>query len=262
MKATAFAYHRPDGLAAALAALAADGARPLAGGQSLGPMLNLRLARPAAVVDLRRLPELRGAREEADAVVWGATTTHAEVEDGLVPDPTGGALRAVAARIAYRAVRNRGTVGGSLCHADPAADWPSALALAGAEAVVAGPSGRRRPVAVAGFLRAPFEPALDPGEVLAAIRIPRPPPGTRFGWSKMVRKTGEFAQAIAGVRSAPGGRTLRVVLGAIEAPPLLFEGPGARASAEAAIAGLRHLPPARRAILRAMLDRALAESGA
>ena len=260
MKAAAFGYSRPGGLAAALAALAEDGARPLAGGQSLGPMLNLRLARPAAVVDLRRLPDLRGAREERDAVVWGAGTTHAEVEDGLVPDPTGGALRAVAGRIAYRAVRNRGTVGGSLCHADPAADWPSALALVGAEAVVVGPTGRRV-APVAGFLRGPFEPALDAGEVLVEVRIPRPPPGTRFGWRKMVRKTGEFAQAIAGVRRAPGGG-LRVVLGAIEAPPLLFEGPAAPGTAGAAIGGLAHLPLARRAMLDAMLARAAAEAGA
>lgn len=260
MKAAAFGYSRPEGLAAALAALAEEGSRPLAGGQSLGPMLNLRLARPAAVVDIRRLPELRGAREERDAAVWGAATTHAEVEDGLVPDPTDGVLRAVAARIAYRAVRNRGTVGGSLCHADPAADWPSVLALAGAEAVVAGPDGRRRAAPVAAFMRGPFEPALDAGEVLVAIRVPRPPPGTRFGWRKMVRKTGEFAQAIAGARRDPDGGA-RVVLGAVEAPPLLFDGPGARAAAEAAIGGLHHLPPARRAMLRAMLDRAAAEAG-
>lgn len=260
MKAAAFGYSRPEGLAAALAALGEDGARPLAGGQSLGPMLNLRLARPASVVDIRRSPELRGAREEGDTVVWGAATTHAEVEDGLVPDPTGGALRAVAARIAYRAVRNRGTVGGSLCHADPAADWPSALALVGAEATIAGPAGRRA-APVAGFLRGPFEPALDAGEVLVEVRVPRPPPGTRFGWRKTVRKTGEFAQAIAGLRHAPDGG-LRVVLGAIEAPPLVFEGPAARGAAEAAIEGLSHLPPARRAALRAMLDRAAAEAGA
>jgi carbon-monoxide dehydrogenase medium subunit len=260
VKAAAFGYSRPEGLAAALAALAEDGTRPMAGGQSLGPMLNLRLARPAAVVDIRRLPELRGAREEPPAVVWGATTTHAEVEDGLVPDPTAGALRAVAARIAYRAVRNRGTVGGSLCHADPAADWPSALALAGVEAVVVGPAGRRA-APVAEFMRGPFEPALDVGEVLVEVRIPRPPPGTRFGWRKMVRKTGEFAQAIAGVRHAPGG-ALRVVLGAIEAPPLVFDGPAARAGADAAIDGLMHLPPARRAMLRALLHRAAGEAGA
>jgi aerobic carbon-monoxide dehydrogenase medium subunit len=260
MKAAAFDYGRPEGLAAALAALAEDGTRPIAGGQSLGPMLNLRLARPAAVVDIRRMAELRGAREEPGAVVWGAATTHAEVEDGRVPDPTGGALRAVAVRIAFRAVRNRGTVGGSLCHADPAADWPSALALAGAEAVIAGPSGRRA-APVSGFVRGPFEPALEPGEVLVELRIPRSPAGTRFGWRKMVRKTGEFAQAIAGIRRAPDG-ALRVVLGAIEAPPLLFEGPAARAAAASAIGGLSHLPAARRAILRATLDRAAAEASA
>ena len=93
-------------------------------------MLNLRLAQPALLVDVRGLPELAEVRDERDAVFIGACTTHAAIEDGRVPDPTGGFLREVARGIAYRAVRNRGTIGGSLAHADPAADWVSAMAAA------------------------------------------------------------------------------------------------------------------------------------
>ncbi len=258
MKAAAFGYARAATLADALALLGAEGARPLAGSQSLGPMLNLRLARPTAVVDLRRLPELRGAAEAAEAVTWGAATTHAEVEDGAVPDPTGGFLQGVARTIAYRAVRNRGTVGGSLCHADPAADWPGALALVGAEAEVATTVARRR-IPLAAFVRAPFETALDPGEVLVAIRIPRPPAGSRHARHKVVRKTGEFAQAIAAVRTGPP-EVLRIVLGAVDGPPLVFDGPGALAAARDAIPALTVVPPYRRAMLHAALDRAATEA--
>jgi aerobic carbon-monoxide dehydrogenase medium subunit len=251
MKAAAFDYAR----AATLAEAAGSGARLMAGGQSLGPMLNLRLARPERVVDIRRLPALRFVRETAEGASWGAATTHAEIEDGVAPDPTGGFLRGVARTIAYRAVRNRGTVGGSLCHADPAADWPGALSLAGAVAETS--AGRRIPVAA--LIRGPFETVLAENELLLSVQIPRPPAGTRFGRHKVVRKTGEFAQAIAGVAQGPG--LLRAMLGAVDGPPLLFEGPAALTAARDAIAGLGGLPPHRRAMLAASLERAAAEAG-
>lgn len=244
MKAAAFAFARAASLDDA------RDARPLAGGQSLGPMLNLRLARPERLVDLRHL--LRGTTEDADGVTWGAATTHAEIEDGVAPDPTGGFLRGVARSIAYRAIRNRGTVGGSLCHADPAADWPGALALVDAVAIT---SGDRR-IPVAQFVRSAFETALAPGEVLLAFHIPRPAPGVRHARHKVVRKTGEFAQAIAGVRVGADGT--RVMLGALNGPPLLLDSVDA---ARAAIP-IQDLPPHRRAMLRACLDRAAAEAGA
>ena len=98
----------------------------LAGGQSLGPMLNLRLAQPDLLVDITRIPELKRVEETDDSLSIGACVTHADIEDGRVPDVTGGALRDVARGIAYRAVRNRGTIGGSLAHADPSADWSRA----------------------------------------------------------------------------------------------------------------------------------------
>lgn len=245
MKPAAFDYTR--------AATPADvgAARAIAGGQSLGPMLNLRLARPERLVDIRRLPALRGTREDADGATWGAATTHAEVEDGIAPDLTGGFLASVARTIAYRAVRNRGTVGGSLCHADPAADWPVALALVGAVAETS--AGRR--IAVSELILGPFSTVLAEGELLLAVHIPRPPAGTRHARHKVVRKTGEFAQAMAGVRRGPQGT--RVVLGAIDAAPMVLEG---LAAARDAVAGLG-LPPHRRAMLAACLDRAATEVG-
>ena len=95
------------------------------------------------LVDLTGIRELVRVEETADAVTLGACISHADIEDGRVPDPTGGALAAVAGGIAYRAVRNRGTIGGSLCHADPAADWVSVLACLGAEVAIASKAGRR-----------------------------------------------------------------------------------------------------------------------
>ena len=105
----------------------------IAGGQSLMPMLNLRLVRPTKLIDLRNLGDLRQVQDDGDALIYGAGITHAMIEDGRVPDATPGWLSSIAGDIAYRAVRNRGTIGGSLAHADPAADWLSALTALGGE---------------------------------------------------------------------------------------------------------------------------------
>ena len=124
MKPVAFDYARPARIDEAVALLAANpDAKILAGGQTLGPMLNLRLAQPALLVDITRIAELAAVHEDADAITIGATVTHAAIEDGRVPIRRGGFLSRVARGIAYRAVRSRGTIGGSLAHADPAADW-------------------------------------------------------------------------------------------------------------------------------------------
>ena len=141
MKAAAFDYLRPRDLAEALHAVRGADAKLIAGGQSLGPMLNLRLARPKVLVDVSKLAELRTIADEGDAWRLGAAVTHAELEDrplaGCEP------LAKVARVVAYRAVRNRGTVGGSLAHADPAADWPVVFAALDATVRVVGPAGRR-----------------------------------------------------------------------------------------------------------------------
>ena len=123
MKAAPFEYVRAKDAEHAVELLvAAEGfAKPIAGGQSLGPMLNLRLVEPDLLVDVRNCPDLRSCRDDGETIVYGAAVTHSEIEDGAIPDPCHGWRAAVARRIAYRAVRNRGTLGGSIAHADPAA---------------------------------------------------------------------------------------------------------------------------------------------
>ncbi|MBV9459414.1 MAG: FAD binding domain-containing protein, partial [Bradyrhizobium sp.] len=135
MKAAAFAYQRPSDLMAALALMAEakETTKIIAGGQSLVPMLNLRLVQPELIVDIAGLAELKQAEQRGDELVIGACVTHGDIEDGRIPDVTRGAMQRVASAIAYRAVRNRGTIGGSLSHADPAADWVSALPALGAK---------------------------------------------------------------------------------------------------------------------------------
>jgi carbon-monoxide dehydrogenase medium subunit len=173
------------------------------------------------LVDLRFIPELNSFSDSGESISLGACVTHAMIEDGKVPDPTGGFLREVASNIAYRAVRNRGTVGGSLVHADPAADWPSALTLLGATAIVAGPGGRRE-VSLDRFITGIFEVDLKEREILVAIRIPRRSKAARYGYWKFCRKAGEFPQAIGGALTDPERKEARTVVGALDGAPKLF----------------------------------------
>lgn len=223
MKAAAFDYLRPAALDEALAGLAAaDGdAKPIAGGCSLGPMLNLRLARPGILVDLRRADGLRVLERLPGKLRIGACWTHADIEDGRVPDVTGGFMRHVARDIAYRAVRNRGTLGGSLAHADPAADWVSTMLALDAELAIRGPGGERRE-GVGTFMTAAYTTSLAEDEVLVAVEVPVLSETARWGYHKICRKTGEFAQAIGAVVLDAAARRARVVCGAVEAPPLLL----------------------------------------
>jgi aerobic carbon-monoxide dehydrogenase medium subunit len=222
MKAAAFAYERPADLNAALALMAnADGAtRIIAGGQSLGPMLNLRLVEPDLIVDISGLSELKQAERRGDELVIGACITHGDIEDGRIPDVTRGAMQRVAGAIAYRAVRNRGTIGGSLSHADPAADWISALAALGAKVTLRSLGGARD-LAIADFITGALESALQPGEIVEAVRVPAMTPSAQWGYVKACRKTGDFAHAIAAVLIDPESASARAVIGAVEAPPIV-----------------------------------------
>jgi len=193
----------------------------IAGGQSLGPMLNLRLAQPDMLVDLTGIAELTRVEETADSLTIGACVTHADIEDGRVPDVAGGVLRSVARGIAYRAVRNRGTIGGSLAHADPAADWISCLAALGAGVVVRGSSGRRS-VPIEQFMLGVFETSLEPGELVEAVPVPPLSGQARWGFYKVCRKTGDFAHAIGAVLFDPARSVCRAVIGAIESRPVVF----------------------------------------
>jgi carbon-monoxide dehydrogenase medium subunit len=190
----------------------------MAGGQSLGPMLNLRLAQPQLVVDVRALRELNEVTEDAGSVTFGSCITHAAIEDGKVPDATGGLMRAAAAQIAYRAVRNRGTIGGSLCHADPAGDWVNLLPLLSAVALIAGPQGRRE-VPVERFMTGAFSTVLAENEILVGLRIPKFSASARWGHYKFSRKPGEFAEAMAAVVVDPGRGVCRAVIGATHGAP-------------------------------------------
>jgi carbon-monoxide dehydrogenase medium subunit len=223
MKAAPFAYERPADLAAAIALMAqARGAtKIIAGGQSLGPMLNLRLVQPDLIVDITGLSELKRADISGNELVIGACITHGDIEDGRIPDVTRGAMQRVAAGIAYRAVRNRGTIGGSLSHADPAADWVSALPALGARIRLRAVSGVRD-LAIEDFITGALESALQPGEIVEAIRVPAMRPSARWGYFKACRKPGEFAHALAAVLIDPDAAIARVVVGAIEAKPIVI----------------------------------------
>jgi aerobic carbon-monoxide dehydrogenase medium subunit len=223
MKPVDFALARPRSLAEALALLAETSGitKIIAGGQSLGPMLNLRLVEPNLIVDISALAELRRCGRENGALVIGACVTHADIEDGRVADIGNGMLARVAAGIAYRAVRNRGTIGGSLAHADPAADWITALSVFGAEVEIASQRGVRR-LPLARFVTGALATALDPDELLVAVHVPIPASGAGFGYVKHARKVGEFAHALGAALIDRESGTARAVIGAIDAPPIVF----------------------------------------
>jgi aerobic carbon-monoxide dehydrogenase medium subunit len=251
MKAAAVDYVRAKSLAEAIGLLARGGSEAcvIAGGQSLVAMMNLRIAAPALLIDIARLPELAAAEDGADAVTFGACVTHAMVEDNGAPDPSCGLLPRVASGLAYRAIRNRGTIGGSLALADPAAEWPAVLAALDAEAWAAGPNGRRA-IACTQFASGIFTTRLGPGEILERIRIPKLSATARWGYLKLCRKLGEWAQALAVAVCDPARGYFRVVIGAANGPPLVL------ADASAALAaGRRDMGSMRRAIA-ADLDRA------
>jgi carbon-monoxide dehydrogenase medium subunit len=223
MKAARFAYERPSDLSAAIALMteAKEAAKIIAGGQSLGPMLNLRLVQPELIIDIAGLTELKQAECSADELIIGACITHADIEDGRIPDVTRGAMRRIAGAIAYRAIRNRGTIGGSLSHADPAADWVSALSALGAEVRLRSAKSVRN-LAIEDFITGALESALRAGEIVEAVCVPVLRPTARWGYVKASRKPGEFARAIAAVLIDPESAEGRVVIGAIETVPIVL----------------------------------------
>ena len=250
MKAAAFDHLWADGPAHAVVLIAAGagGAKACSGSQSLGPMLNLRLVQVDQLVDVSRLEALRGFELQADVLRIGAAVTHARIEDGELPDVTHGLLPAVAADIAYRAVRNRGTLGGSLAHADPAADWVATMCLLDAGIVLLGEQGERK-LRATEFLLGPFTTALQPDEIIVAIEVPRFSPGARWAYRKTCRKPGEFAEAIGAVWIDSQRGVARVVMGSLGGVPWVLEG-------RDEVAGL-----AQPAALRAALDDAGIEDG-
>lgn len=256
MKPAKFEYHAAGSPADAIALLGRQGEKGkiMAGGQSIGPMMNLRVARPEAIVSLAAVAALREVVDSGEAVEIGACVTHAEIEDGVFSDPSRGMLPHIAAGIAYRAVRNKGTIGGSIVHADPAADWVTALLALDAQIVILGPAGRRS-VAAADFMPGAYTVALTDGELVAAIRLPRLSAEASWGYAKLNRKVGEFADAIGAVVADPIRRSCRVALGGLDGAPCLLHD-----TAQAIARGERQaLPELVRTEIESRLPRAVPE---
>jgi aerobic carbon-monoxide dehydrogenase medium subunit len=214
MKPAPFAYHAPPTVADAVAVLAefGDEAKVLAGGQSLVPMLAMRLARPAHLVDVNRVPELARIRPEEGHLVVGSTTRHASLERAAEIGVAVPLLRLAAPYIGHFQIRNRGTLGGSLAHADPAAELPAVVRALDAEIIADGPSGSRA-IPAAEFFEMVFTTALEPDELLTAVRFPVWGPGAGFAIEEIARRHGDFA--LAGAVCAvqvEAGRLTRVAL--------------------------------------------------
>lgn len=219
MFAAPFEYARPKTLDEALALLAkhVDNAKLLAGGHSLIPAMKLRLAQPTLVIDIARLDALRRVEERDGRIAVGALVTHAEI----VANPTLAAkcplLVEAAAAIGDLQVRNKGTIGGSLVHADPAADWPAIILALEAELEVAGGRGRRT-VKASAFFTGMLETALDPSEILCEIRVPVT--GASVAYVKTEQKASGFA--LCGVAAVVDAKAKRVRVGITGVAPVAY----------------------------------------
>jgi aerobic carbon-monoxide dehydrogenase medium subunit len=212
-----FAYQRPQTLAEALAALASQpDAKVLAGGHSLIPAMKLRLAQPQALIDLSRIADLRYIREHDSKIAIGAMTTHHEIESSTLIREKCPLLAEVASQIGDVQVRNRGTIGGSLVHADPAADWPAPILALDAELAIADPSDFRTVPANEFFVEM-MQTAVDSGEILCEIRVPVTPKSAAY--VKFAQKASGFA--IAGVAAVVDStnKTVKVGITGVSAKP-------------------------------------------
>jgi carbon-monoxide dehydrogenase medium subunit len=235
MKPPIFDYIAATSVDAAVAALAGAGgeAKILAGGQSLVPMLNFRLLRPALLIDIDRIPGLTYIEEIADRIRVGALTRHYQLETSAIIARHLPVLSCAMTHVAHLAIRNRGTIGGSLSHADPAAELPMLALLLDAEFHIAGPGGKRV-VAARDFFLDALTADLDPAEILTEIALPKLPPRTGWGFEEVARRHGDFAIAATAV-------TLTVADGAIEQARIALTGVGPTAlratEAEAMLTG-------------------------
>ena len=288
MKPAPFAYRDPDTVDEVLELLAehGDDAKLLAGGQSLGPMLNMRVVTPAVIVDLNRVRTLAARGLSAGAsFALGALVRQAELED----DPGFAASQPLAAAalpwIAHRPIRNRGTVAGSLVHADPAAEWGGIVLALDARLLVRRAGAPPRAVAAEDFFTGILETAVEPEELLAEVRLPPWPEGARWGFREFARRRGDFALAGVACRfeedGAGGGcRSVRIGLigvgdTAVRArraeAVLEGEAPGPEAFAAAAAAARGEVEPLadghasagyRRHLVEVLVEDALADAWA
>lgn len=235
MKARAFAYLRPATVAEALNAFAgaAGDASYIAGGQSLVPALALRLQAPDRLIDIAHIAALAGIRLDGETLRIGALTRHAQLIDDPLIARHAPLLAEAAPHIAHPAIRNRGTIGGSLALADPAAELPAMMLAAGATIEIAGPDGVRQ-VAADDFFLDLYQTALAPGELVTAVLVPVARPDERFAFDELARRRGDYALVGAGIRARQAGGTvaeIRIAFLSVAATPLR-----ARA-AEAVLAG-------------------------
>ena len=280
MKPPPFAYAAPESLQEAVALLAAHGgaARPISGGQSLIPVLNFRLAAPSLLVDLRRIPGLAEIGIGAAGVRLGARVRWCDIERDVRLEAAHPLLRAAIAHVAHYQIRSRGTVGGSVAHADPASEMPCMAVVTDAVLDVVGPGGARE-IAAREFFLGPLTTALEGDELVTAVRLPPWPAGRRWAFEEFARRRGDFALAGTALfwDQAPDGTARDVhiaAFGACSRPMRLagaeavLEGvvPDAARIEEAARVAAAEIDPSedihagpeyRRALLATLLTRAL-----
>src|SRR5580692_8585477 len=195
MKLPAFEYACPATVAEAVTLLASrDDAKALAGGQSLVPMMAFRVASPSLLVDLRKLTELRRIEITKDGVRLGAMARWRDIEDDARLDTAHPLLKAAMAHVAHYQIRNRGTVGGSVAHADPAAELPGVAVTCEGEIILFGPAGSRT-VRAGDFFTGPLSTLRQPDEIITELHLPKWPSGRRWAFRKYSRREGDFALA-------------------------------------------------------------------
>jgi carbon-monoxide dehydrogenase medium subunit len=225
MKASAFAYTRATSVGNALELLVAhgDGAKVLSGGQSLMPAMNLRLLSPEILVDIGDLSELKGIERNDDVLRIGALTRHVDLLKSVEIATHVPLLAEAVAHVAHPAIRNKGTLGGSLAHADPASELPACMLALGATIIVRGPAGERR-VAANNFFTGIYETALSAQELLVAVEVPVPQKDSAHFFHEFARRHGDYAiVGVAAQATVQGGlfRDLRIAFFAVGDRPLL-----------------------------------------
>ncbi|KWX68229.1 xanthine dehydrogenase family protein subunit M [Mycobacterium sp. NAZ190054] len=224
MKPRSFVYHAPASLEEALGLLAADpdDSKVLAGGQSLVPMMNFRLASPAQLVDINRIPGLSGIESAGDRVTIATRTRHIEVQHNQLTGPLGSLLRKAAAYVGHLPIRTRGTFGGSIAHCDAASEWCVVASLLDAEMTAVSLARGRRTIPAADFFRSIFTTALEPDEILLNVSLPQLDHTWRAGISEFSRRAGDFGIVTASAAISVVGdevRGARVSLGGVSEVP-------------------------------------------
>ncbi len=254
-----FSYHRPASLADAVKLLVdlGDDARPLAGGHSLVPMMKLRLATPAHLVDLHGVADLKGIRRDGDTIAIGAMTTQHELLASGEIRQSLPILQEAAALIADPQVRYCGTIGGNVANGDPGNDMPALMMVLNASFRLSGPGGERE-VAASEFYQGAYFTALEPGEILTSICIPAPPPGHGYAYEKLKRKVGDYATAAAAVvLTMAGGKIATCAIGLTnlhETPLLAADAANAAIGSNLDAATLKQAAAAAEAIMSPAAD--------